>query len=682
MNCGNAQQHRSSRLRSLLKPSHPALLVAVLGLLVVSVLAAPYLVASGAAATVPPVSHDRTGLQSHATPAVAATPAAGADPSDKFVCRAINSSICVSVQALSPQIVPSVGNSTASARVNASQSINLWIKSKYPLVSVSPASPTGDNATTPIRINVTGTLWNGDPWMNPWDGTVWHADSDRPYFSVPAGNYNGGNSTYKYWYNLTIANASGNGQPNFFPGEYVTWQIYIVEKNSLGEYIHITSPTFHYWIQGAWAFSPYKGSQQYGGPNASSLDLEVTQNPIVPNWNDTVKVTIATTAPDLINNASICDARLLVTAVLPNGAPLTNYTGQYHTIEVGTTCSENVTANIPASYQQVQGTIVYYSVVAFDGYDTARFPADQIATPVYQYIVGGNGSFIAHTFQNDVGIQVSPQNLLAGITIPPGTNVSVTITSLNAGTALQSAQIVYSFSLAPIKEIATGTVFMSRINSTTLTARMPGMPLGGFVNFTVLVWDYSGDLEISPQYGYSVQSLASLIPTIDPTLGFLWVYVYDNSTSTWVSNASVVISGGHGFLNLDTHTFFGVAYPNATSEPFVPLLLLANQTYTVNVSAAGAPAMSVAVTLRHTMTEVATLEQAPDYTIVESGNALYFWINTTAPGPTYSAAAQVNPQLYAPAIGLLLGGVAAVFFFVWYRQISNRRKEQERRVTL
>lgn len=670
-------------LRSALFAGGVLLLVGVLAASGFLVLAAP---PAGPRGALGPASTDPR-LAPVAAPAAAAAPrpdqrpapAVGADPSDRYVCRAINATICVSVQAGSPQIVPNLGNSTASVRPNANSSINLWIKSRYPLTT--PTSPSGPyNNLTPIRINVTGTLWNGDPWMSQYSGSVWHCDSPNgPTYSVPLNGYNGGNKTYLFWYNVTVRNTSSSGTPNFFPGEYVSWFIYIVTKDP---FVHRYSPVFHYWIAGAWAFSPYKGSIQYGGPNASSLDLNIHQSPSVPNWNDTVKVTISTSQPDEINNASICTARLLVTAILPNGASLPNYTGDFPTLRVGTFCSVNTTADIPSFYQQVQGTNVSYSVIAFDGYNPLRYPPDQITTAVVSYIVGGNGSFISHTFSNDIQTIFTPGSLLSGLALAPGTNVTVTIVSTNAGTALQSAQVDYTFQLPATHAFSRGVLFLGRVDSTTLTGQMPGIPLGGYLNFTILVWDYTGSVEVSPTYGYSIDTFSSLIQTVGPSLGFLWIYAFDNHSQQWINGALVSITGAGGYINVQTHTAFGVAYPNATSGQFVPLLLLANQTYDVTVAPVGVASVSIDVTLRNHMDSFATLAQGSTDTVVENGNQLFFWFNTTAPGPTFSGSPPQVPGLIGPilGLGLTIAGVAIVF--PWYRHIAARRKEQERRVTL
>jgi hypothetical protein len=636
------------------------------------------------------------------TPAAAPAPRPAsprpADPTDSFLCRSLNQDVCVSAQNGSPDVVPSVGNTTSSTLPSANQSIFFWIKSKIPIYPLGSNPPTGESNLTPIRINVTGVLWNGDPYMTRYDETVWHANPNQPYFTAAPNGYVN-NKTYKYWYQVSIRNFSAGGAANFFPGEYVSWWIYIVYKTPKA-IDHLTSPTFYYRIGGAWAFSPYKGAVQYGGPNASSLDLAIRQTPLVPNWNDTVRLSLQATDPDILNNCSIGSAVVHVSAGLPNGAVLPNAT-----IDFATTSSGSVpgikgyytTASIPAFYQQVPGTTVSYWITAFDAVGSHYTP-DQIVTTVFSYIVGGNGTFISGNFANDIAVTTSPVAINAsqfpGPSLYPDTNVTVTLTSRNPSTALQTAEVDYLASVPALHELTPGQAFFGRVNSTTLTLQLPPVPVGGFFNFTVLVWDYQGSIETSAQYAYSVVPFARLVPTIPSQLGFLWVYVFDNGTHRWVDGASVSITSASGFVNTTTRSQFGVAYPNQTGKPFVPLLLTANESYNVLVndprffpaSQATSESVHAFVTLRNPSTFFGTLVQATDYTVLVSGGggatSLYFFLNTTGPGPSFAAGPPIEPTLIGPIVGLALAVGVLLILVPWWRQISARRKEQERRVTL
>ena len=64
-------------------------------------------------------------------------------------------------------------------------------------------------------------------------------------------------------------------------------------------------PTFTYRIAGAWPFSPWPEAVQYGGANASTSDLILHQSPLVPNWNDSIAVTIQLTAAAVTNRTLI-----------------------------------------------------------------------------------------------------------------------------------------------------------------------------------------------------------------------------------------------------------------------------------------------------------------------------------------------------------------------------------------
>ncbi|HEV2316333.1 MAG TPA: hypothetical protein VGV89_01995 [Thermoplasmata archaeon] len=638
------------------------------------------------------------GVSSHVTPtgvaAGSARPSAlrAMDATDNYTCSKVNATVCVSVQNGSYQVVPSLGNLTSSVKPEPNATIAFWVKSEFKLDWSTPTpAPTGDSPHTPIRINVTGTLWNGDNWTSQYDGTVYHANQGDPFWSGPTASTN---KSYPYWYSVVIKNNT-NGVPNFFPGEYVTWWIYLVHRTSSGLYTNVTeSPHFHYLIAEAWAYSPYKGSAQYGGSNASSLDLQLYQNPLVPNWNDTVKLTLQTTPADAVVNAYIGNASAIITETLPNGEVLANNSIYFDVTVSGVIGAVTTPALIvPAKYSQIAGATVRITIVAFDSISTIHYQRDMISLPPILYSVGGNGSFLSGSFQNDVSVTSNPATVGAGIEpgLLPSTNVTVVVTSKNSATALQSAEIRYLFQLPALHESIGGLLFMTRLNSTNFMIQLPQVPVGGYFNFSVLVWDYQNTLEVSPQYGFSILPFDQVIPSVAPSLTFVWLYVFDNGTGTWVDNATVTILGSGGFVDIQTRTAFGVAYPNSTGQLFTPLLLPSNVSYQITINDPQfVPAghlipygpVELNLTLRNPMTAVQTLRQTAFYTIVQSGNQLYFWLNSTPPGPTYSPAPQVTATALGGLIGLIAAVGAALPLIWWWNDIARRRKEQEKKVTL
>jgi hypothetical protein len=168
------------------------------------------------------------------------------------------------------------------------------------------------------------------------------------------------------------------------------------------------------------------------------------------------------------------------------------------------------------------------------------------------------------------------------------------------------------------------------------------------------------------------------------------VYVFDNGSQHWVRGATVAFQGAGTYVRITTHSLFGVAYPNASSEPSYPLLLTANVTYNVTVDdpwfvlpgAHTAVNVTYPITLHHLMTYQGTLAQSQNYTIVENGPAIYFWLNTTVAGPVFSGAAQVEPSLVPPVVGLVAAFLGLLIVVPWWRDLAARRKEQEKRVTL
>jgi hypothetical protein len=626
----------------------------------------------------------------------AAAPSVTGNPTDNLTCYKINASVCISAAIHSYDVVPGPGNLTSSVLPPPNSTLNFFIKSKFPLTW--QGAPTACTNITPIRINVTGTLWNGVPYMSQADGTMWNANQNTACYAGPQNGVT--NATYKFWYNVTIR-SNVSGSPQFFPGEFVSWWVYLVHKNGTGHYSHVLSPVFHYITQGAWAFSPYFGAYQYGGPDAATLDLNVLQNPVVPNWNDTVKVTIETTQADLLASSQIGEAWLEVSAALPNGSHLASAVYDFSLNAIAGTAGQTASATMSTAMTQLPGTVVQYSIVAYDnvaGYHFAYGP-DQIVTPTYSFTVNGNGTFTSGIFSDDLEVTTTPasvgEGLAAGTPLAPDTNVSVLLTSRNPGTAILTAELSYIFELPQLRESATGTVFMSRINSTSFTGRLPGIPIGGYLNFTVLAWDFINTLEVSPTYGYSIETFNSLVPTIAPSLTFLWVYVYDNGSGRFAPSADVAFTGSGNYIDIETHAVFGVAYPNNTNAQFSPLLLPANITYNVTVvdptfypGDRGSSGISVSVTLRNPSTFTGTLVQTSTYTVVQSwdprlGNELFFWLNTTGPGPAFSPQPPIDWQiLLLPLIGLGAAVLAVVPLLYWWNDIAKRRKEQEKRVTL
>jgi hypothetical protein len=617
------------------------------------------------------------------------------DPTDNYTCFKIDTQICVSAQNNSPNVVPSSGNLTSPVIPLANTTISFYVKSQFALTwPISQTTPTSClNNLTPIRINVTGTLWNGDPYMSYTDGSFWNENPNTACFVGP---YNGvTNKSYPYWYGLSIR-SNASGVPNFFPGESVNWWVYIVIKGANGQYTRVTSPIFHYHYAGAWAYSPYPGAVQYGGPEAATADLTVSQDPLQPNWNDSVHVTIRTTSADQLNLATLGQAWVDVSATLPNGNLLGNGTYNFplsvdSSVWVGPT---HATATIPRSFTQTPGTVVQYWVTAYDANNPNKYSRDMIVTPVYSFTVGANGTFLSGIFADDVAVTTDPSSialgLLPGPQLVPGTNVTVNLTSRNPGTSLLTGEVSYTFEMPAIHERTTGIAIFYRLNSTNLQVRMPSLPLGGYINFTLLVWDYQNTLEESTEYGYSIQPFNTVVPRVGQNLGFLWVYVYDNGTKTWAQDAQVSITGGAQFVNVQTATVFGVAYPNLTGEPFAPFLLPANSTYNITISdskflpsgSVVPPQISILLTLHNPMTQVETLRQTDSYTVVLSGDQLFFWLNTTSPAVTYSPGPAVDLSLVVPIIGLIAAVGAVLPMIWWYREIVQRRKEQEKRVTL
>lgn len=403
-------------------------------------------------------------------------------------------------------------------------------------------------------------------------------------------------------------------------------------------YTENRSVTLSYRVAGAWAFSPHIGAGQYAGPNASTGDLLIHHSPLAPNWNDTVNVSIAVTPEDVTNRTAIGMATLVIelfqgTTLIANETQRAFPIGSFVN-GTGILVKGNDTANttIPATFTQVAGDTIEFWVVA---QDNAGGQNDTIVLPAQVIMVNGNGSFSSGVFTDDVEVLSAPgdvANPMVNVTtlqiipaiVSPGQNVSLTVESRSPATSLFSVLVVYTMTYAPLSEVASAVVSLSRINSTSFNGEIPGMPVDSSVNFTVLAFDYTHRLDESSIYSYSTPSLTNYVAVIPSNDTFFYVYVYDNGSSRYVDGADVQIRGPTPAFNTESTTRFGIAYPNATGNDFIPLLLAANATYNVTVTSpiitASGQRISVLIDGLNQMTIHGTLARGSDYYVVQEGS--------------------------------------------------------------
>jgi hypothetical protein len=614
-----------------------------------------------------------------------AAPAPAVAPAVDPPCFSLNTTVCISMANTSePNIVPPAGSHTSPAQPSSNVTLSLFIKSRYSLVW-NGAHFSG--AQSPIALNATGVLWNGDPYWNSTDGTIWHPTGSNWWSVGPVGT----NTSYPYWYGVNFSARGTSGVPNFFPGMTLTWWVYFVENNS-GTYSHWSSVSFTFTYGGAWPYSPDPGTQQYAGPAAASEDLSVAQNPLVPNFNDSVNVTISTTSADVVTGATIGGAYLDLTETAPDGTLLARSTLSFPVLVHGTVGQVQSAVRIPPTLAQDPGVLVQYTITAWD---TNTYGPDQIETQSFNYTVNGNGTFASHIFGDDLALSTSPVGPGLGGTPPPtvpaGQAVQLLLASRDAGTAIFAAEVVYTFDYPAVNESVTGTIPFDRANSTHFAGTLPPMPLGAIVTFQVYAWDFAQDRDVSPTYKYVTPSLAALTPSVPTNSTFFLVYVYDNGTHTWVTGASVQVASASGYVHTYATSFDGVAYPNASGEAFVPLLLPAGEGYVITVDdpsyypadASASKTVSVSLTAPHNLSQQGVLKVGPDYEVAESGNAVYFWLNESGPGVTYSAPVTANGLgILAAAVGLVAIALAVIPLLMWWSRIRARRLAQEKRITL
>lgn len=620
---------------------------------------------------------------------------ASVTPANVPYCRTLGTSInplnsvCVSAVNNTPAIVPTAPNFNASVEPKCSLDMYLWIHSERDLTWTQNGGSPHQGVHSPLALNVTATLWNGDPFYSQYDDSTWHsAGPTVPWWVVPANAPI--NTTYPYTYQLVFKANSSTGQPNFYPGMTITWWIYFVNLSASNVYSHWHSASFTFTCSGAWAKSPYPLAYQYGGSNASAEDLNVSHNPLAPNWNDSVRVKIQTTSFDAVSGATIGKASLDVVATYPNGAPYHNLTLQFPvTVTNGTQGAYFSSVTIPPLFSQIAGVRVNYWITSFD---TNPDEIDQIITQVYSYIVAGNGSFTSGQFGNDLVLYTFPTSVsLQGSPPPsvnPGQNVSLLLVSKIPGASILTAIVQYSFHYAALHEVVQQQLTFSRNNSTAMWATLPPFPMGSTLNFSVLAWDYTNGLDISPPYVFTTLTQAQMIPRILPSLTFFTVFVYDNGTGTWVSGATVRIQNPSAFVNSVGQSAFGISYPNQTFNPWLPLLIPANVSYNISISDArfqptGTSSGTVYVHFlaAHQLVYFGTLRQEPDYVVIQEGASIYFYLNSTLAGPLFSP-----PNPSTVSIGAVLGvagGFGALAITLpWWARIQERRKAEEKRVTL
>ncbi|HTT34922.1 MAG TPA: hypothetical protein VMH78_03510, partial [Thermoplasmata archaeon] len=568
--------------------------------------------------------------------------------------------------------------------------INLLIKSHDKLNWSSSAPHYGPNS--PIALNVTGTLWNGDPFYSQYDGTIWHSNSPTNWWG--SNPYNGANLTYPWQYSIVFSAHASNGAPNFFPGMTVQWWIYLtynVSINSSSQYVHHSSPVFQFTYAGAWPFSPYPGSAQYAGSSSVFQDLNVTVTPRAPNFNDSVRVVVNTTQSDVLTNATIGQNSYLdLTETSPDGFVIAKATLDFPVDVEGGFGAVTTSVTISSAFSQIAGATISYSLAIRD------VSNDLLTTVPISYVVGGNGTFLSGVFTDDLDIESTPGSVVAEpvdvAQINPGETLNLTLLSRNPGTAISAVEVVCNISYPLLHETAVLKSPFTRVSSTEFVGSVPALPIGSFVNFTVDAWDFAQRLEISPGFGYYVPDLATTVPVIPDNASFVYVFVYDNGSQTWVSGAEVTIQGFNNVYNSIGNTTFGVAYPNQTFQPYAPLLLPANASYRITVhdpwfvpSAPGLTGgdVNATVLLLHTMTARQTLFQGDDYAVVQEGNAVVFWLNATAPNPSLSPTTNSGGSVPLGAVVGIVGSVVVgVPVVLWWMQIRRRRKEEERRVTL
>ena len=627
------------------------------------------------------------------TPSAAAQPSATPTPSAVAFnpnCYPVDTGICVSI--MNPgeaNIIPTGHNRTSSVMPDCSQSIPLVVKSHDPL-NATNSPKFGPHA--PVFLNVTGTLWNGDPYFSQYDDSIWHSNTNTWWTLLNNGPEN--NNSYPWWYMVNLS-ASGSGGPNFFPGEQVNWWITIVYALPNSFYVTHEGPHLTYTCAGAWPYSPYPGSPHYGGPSSIFLDTNISLSPRQPNWNDSVFVTVNTTQVDVAPYNATIGAATLDLVEVAHGLVIANTSWSFNVTVNSGFGNTTITTRIPELYAQVEGATISYRIWVSD---TSKVQ-DWLVSPWTNYSVNGNGSFATGSFTSDLTLLTNPVSVqldnpgFANLT--PGQPLALKVISRNPTDAILAVEVRYSVAYPLLHETITQSVELKRISSIYFRGSIPGLPMETIVNFTVFAWDFTDASEVSDQSSYTVETLDQYHGPVDPGLAFFYVFVYDNGSGTWVQGATVQVLGPNGVLNSVSKTTLGVAYANQTGTPFLPILVQANATYNVTVTdpsfvptGLGIPygGISVAVRATNPMTSVQPLASNANYIVIQQGNEILFYLNGSAPSATTSPTTTEGNALGAigldAVIGLIASAIVAGPFYLWWRQIKARRTAEEKRVTL
>ncbi len=601
-------------------------------------------------------------------------------------CYPIDTTVCVedAYPATEPNIVPTPGNYSADNSPSASMSLPLLVASRVSLNWSTGTTPTS-GPLSPIALNVTGTLWNGDPYYSTVDNSVWHSGIGRPWYTFFG--YESHNAAYPFLYEVNFS-AGTPTAPNFFPGMSITWWIELTYNNS-GVYTRHEGPLFHFRYSGAWAFSPWPGAGQYAGSAASYLDLNVSQTPQVPNWNDPVHLSFWITAADNRSGARIGSLYVDVSETSPAGnLERTDTLVLDLPIPVGNGVP-NGSIVINPSWAQISGSVVKYRVTSQDLF------GDQIQTMTFRYTVGGNGSFASGIFSDDIQVTTSP----AGYALPqgsspllaPGIPLVVTVTSRNPTASILQATITYTLTLSKLGEQVSQSLPLTRIDSTQWTVSLSGLPIDCAINYSLQVWDFQFVEESSPTYSYETPALSYYYPSMPGNSTFLYLFLYDEGSKQWVNGAGVEISSANRYYNIITKTVYGEAYPNESYQSYQPLLLPLNVTYHLIIQDSGflppgrtTPESTIAVNVTLTPLSASTrstLAQGNEYTILEEGISFYVWLNTTPPPEEFSPNA--NPTMpLTQVVGPLATVALALPLVLWWKRIRKLKAENDRRVTL
>ena len=545
-------------------------------------------------------------------------------------------------------------------------------------------------------INVTNIRWNGLPWYEELDETVWHKnrsdDSPDAYYSDkdPLDRYEYREvKPYRVFLTINAWYVTLNRESRYYfaPGDEVTWNLYIGNKtykpipgdpqNGTWEDDFIESKKYKYLVKGAW---PYKPPE----PDLFEKNIDLNFVPKMPNMNDTVNISIRSKVDIPIAGAYV-DAML----TKPDGT-VKRWGFPFEPEDRGPPYYRswpawNATSQIPGSWNQPPGTTIKFNVTAWDRDDTVHL----ITSRNYTYVISSNGTWkYPENFTLNIAIDTNPKVIkVKDANVSMNDEVNVTIRSVYINVPIKRAilNIIVTDPVYPVPRIggATFTILSTTEQYAIIGTQSPGVN----VTFYIQAWDFNETMITSPQYRYRIRPITD-IP--GEGLGCLNVRVYDAYYDRPVAGVNVTYMNTTMPSPLYTTTdIIGMSYPELKTEEGKRIIIYPtlNETYKIVVKYNYTLNNEVKEEYVYNYTanvsipdEEYVIIAEKGFTLKRNGCTLVFIFNVPREPPVYSEINMVFPTL--PVIGGVITMIALAYpVYSIFEKYRRKAHEEERRLT-